>query len=83
MTNQSVTLLVKVFYGADLLLSLQKSGHNRHWLLPAKKGLKYTLLDNEESNDMVAEFYHESWEIELGYRDIKSSMLHNALVYKK
>ena len=42
-------------YGADLLLSLQKSGNNRHWLLPAKKGVKYTLLDDEESNDMLVE----------------------------
>ncbi|HAS8478134.1 TPA: IS4/IS5 family transposase, partial [Vibrio vulnificus] len=30
----------------------------------------------------VAELYHERWEIELGYRDIKSSMQHNALVLR-
>ncbi|SUQ34096.1 transposase and inactivated derivative [Vibrio vulnificus] len=130
--DNSVTLLDKGFYGADLLLSLQNSGINRHWLRPARKGLKYTLLDEEESNDMViemnvspqarkknpslpekwqvravtyevqgkqktvftslprtnydakavAELYHERWEIELGYRDIKSSMQHNALVLR-
>ncbi|HAS8479597.1 TPA: IS4 family transposase, partial [Vibrio vulnificus] len=53
--DNSVTLLDKGFYGADLLLSLQNSGINRHWLIPARKGLKYTLLDEEESNDMVIE----------------------------
>ncbi|MBO2672840.1 IS4 family transposase [Shewanella indica] len=130
--DNSVTLLDKGFYGAGLLLSLQNSGANRHWLLPAKKGVKYTLLDDEESDDMrvemkvspqarkknpnlpetwqvravtyqvqgkqktvftslpreqydagaVAALYHERWEIELGYRDIKSSMQHNALVLR-
>ncbi|WP_208446553.1 IS4 family transposase, partial [Vibrio sp. B1ASS3] len=130
--DNSVTLLDKGFYGADLLLSLQNSGINRHWLIPARKGLKYTLLDEEESNDMliemkvspqarkknpslpekwqvravtyevqgkqktvftslprtnydakaVAKLYHERWEIELGYRDIKSSMQHNTLVLR-
>ncbi|HAS8529035.1 TPA: IS4-like element ISVvu3 family transposase, partial [Vibrio vulnificus] len=130
--DNSVTLLDKGFYGADLLLSLQNSGSNRHWLLPAKKGVKFRLLDDEESDDMlvemkvspqarkknpnlpekwqvravtyqvqgkhktvftslpreeydaesVAELYHERWEIELGYRDIKSSMQHNALVLR-
>ncbi|EHU4797871.1 transposase, partial [Vibrio vulnificus] len=32
--------------------------------------------------ESVAELYHERWEIELGYRDIKSSMQHNALVLR-
>ncbi|WP_257978418.1 hypothetical protein, partial [Aeromonas caviae] len=27
----------------------------------------------------VATLYHERWEIELGYRDIKSAMQHNAI----
>ena len=53
--DDSVTLLDKGFYGADLLLSLQNSGINRHWLLPAKKGVKYTLLDDKESSDMLVE----------------------------
>lgn len=30
----------------------------------------------------VATLYHERWEIELGYRDIKSSMQHNALTLR-
>ncbi|MBD3768354.1 MAG: transposase, partial [Gammaproteobacteria bacterium] len=30
----------------------------------------------------VAQLYHERWEIELGYRDIKSSMQHNALTLR-
>ncbi|HAS8313277.1 TPA: IS4 family transposase, partial [Vibrio vulnificus] len=53
--DNSVTLLDKGFYGADLLLSLQNSGSNRHWLLPAKKGVKFRLLDDEESDDMLVE----------------------------
>ena len=53
--DNSVTLLDKGFYGADLLLSLSSSGINRHWLIPARKGVKYTLLNDEESDDMLVE----------------------------
>ena len=130
--DNSVTLLDKGFYSADLLLSLSASGVNRHWLIPARKGLVYTVLDEEETNDnliemkvspqarkktpslpekwqvravtyevegkektvftslprekysaeQVATLYHERWEIELGYRDIKSSMQHNAMTLR-
>ena len=30
----------------------------------------------------VATLYHERWEIELGYRDIKSAMQHNAITLR-
>lgn len=31
---------------------------------------------------MVSKLYHERWEIELGFRDIKSSMNNNALTLR-
>lgn len=37
--DHSVTLFDKGFWGADLLSSLSRAGTNRHWLIPAKKGL--------------------------------------------
>ncbi len=130
--DNSVTLLDKGFYGAQLLTGLQQSGNNRHWLIPARKGLKYTLLDEQDSPDKmiemkvsaqarknnpalpdtwqvravtyevagkektvfmslprdkfsakeVAALYHERWEIELGFRDIKSSMQHNTMTLR-
>lgn len=130
--DNSVTLLDKGFYSADLLLSLSESGKNRHWLLPERKGLvsqvvkeygpgdrllqmkvspqarqKNTSLPeywrvravtyevgekektvftslpaSEYSAKAVADLYHERWEIELGFRDIKSSMLDNAIALR-
>lgn len=53
--DNSVTLLDKGFDGADLLLSLSASGVNRHWLIQARKGLVYTILDEEETNDNLIE----------------------------
>ena len=130
--DNSVTLLDKGFYGADLLCRIAMEGKQRHWLIPARKGLVYKLLDEVDSHDkliemkvspqarkktpelpetwqvravtyevdgkektvftslprdkysaqQVATLYHERWEIELGYRDIKSSMQHNALTLR-
>lgn len=130
--DNSVTLLDKGFYGADLLLGISGHGQNCHWLIPARKGLVYTLLDDEETHDNmlkmkvspqarkknpelpeywqvravtyevfgkektvftslprdkysaedVATLYHERWEIELGFRDIKSSMQHNTMTLR-
>ncbi len=34
------------------------------------------------SAEMVATLYHERWEIELGFRDMKSSMQHNAITLR-
>jgi len=43
----------------------------------------YTSLPYEDyPTQKVAQLYHERWEIELGYRDIKSSMQHNALTLR-
>lgn len=130
--SHSVTLFDKGFWSADLLLSLATTGENRHWLIPARKGLvseevsRYgkqdrllrmkvspqarkrnpelpTYWDVREvsyevkgkvktvltslpadvySAKAVASLYQERWEIELGFRDIKSSMQQNAVTIR-
>lgn len=46
-----------------------------------KQKTVFTSLPREQYDaESVAALYRERWEIELGYRDIKSSMQHNALV---
>ncbi|WP_447780557.1 IS4 family transposase [Aeromonas veronii] len=130
--DNSVTLLDKGFFGADLLLRIQAEDTDRHWLIPERKGLVYTELERYGDGDrllqmkvspqarkknpalpthwqvravtyevagkektvftslpvarfsaaQVATLYHERWEIELGYRDIKSAMQHNAITLR-
>ena len=127
MPDDSLTLIDKNFLSAALLLSLQKDGKNRHWLLPAKSTTKWrrlkrlgkgdeliemdvskearrknpslpktwtarairyqrkgfkprTLLTSLVDPDLypaneIVELYHERWEIELGYGEIKTDML--------
>jgi len=128
----SVTLFDKGFWSADLLLSLSGQSADRHWLIPARKGLvseelkrygKYDRLlrmqvsaqarkrnpDLPEywevrevsyevkgklktvltslpkarySRQAIATLYQQRWEIELGFRDIKSSMQKNAVTLR-
>ena len=130
--DTSVTLFDKGFWSADLLLSLQNSGHHRHWLIPARKGLVSEEIQKYGKNDRllrmkvspqarkrnpalpeywcvrevsylrkgkhktvftslpahqyraeaIAELYQERWEIELGFRDIKSSMQNNTITLR-
>ena len=130
--NHSVTLLDKGFWGADLLLNISKNHSDRHWLIPARKGLVYEEIERYNDHDKllrmsvspqarkrnpelpekwevravtyeingtqktvytslpyahystekVATLYHERWEIELGFRDIKSSMHNNAMTLR-
>mgnify|MGYP000623749160 FL=1 len=130
--DHSVTLFDKGFWGAELLSSLSSAGSNRHWLIPAKRGLvceevtRYSQHDRlvrmkvspqarkrnpalpshwevrEVSYEIqgkvktvmtslpvdtynakaVAKLYQERWEIELGFRDIKSSMQQNAMTLR-
>ncbi|HAI0065390.1 TPA: IS4 family transposase [Escherichia coli] len=130
--DNSITLFDKLFYSADLLLTLSQQGCNRHWLLPAWKniaaeteesygpgdrllklkvslqarkknlalpefwyaravtyevnGVEKTVLtslpaDRYKAKE-VAELYHSRWEIEVGFRNLKSSLLNNALVLR-
>lgn len=37
--DNTVTLFDKLFYSADLLLTLNRQGSHRHWLLPARKDM--------------------------------------------
>ncbi|GAA4493283.1 hypothetical protein GCM10023095_03210 [Pseudaeromonas paramecii] len=130
--DDSVTLLDKGFFSADLLLHIQNESANRHWLIPERKGLVYTELKRYGEGDrllqmtvspqarkknpalpeqwqvravsyevagkektvftslpaarfsaaQVSALYHERWEIELGFRDIKSAMQHNAMTLR-
>ena len=130
--ENSVTLMDKGFWSANLLLSLTQEKPNRHWVIPARKRLVSTEVKRYNQNDclvemtvspqarkqnpdlpktwqvravtyqingvektvytslpyekyptqIVAQLYHQRWEIELGYRDIKSSMHHNALTLR-
>jgi len=126
--NGSITLFDKGFWSANLMLTLNQSGQQRHWLIPEKKGLVHQVekryADGDELVEMsvspqarkknpdlpetwrarrvtyqvksgtktimtslpaeqysakqVSQLYQERWEIELGFRDIKSSMQKNA-----
>lgn len=132
MTDHSVTLFDKGFWSADLLLSLSTSGVNRHWLIPARKGLVREEVERYGEHDrlvrmgvspqarkhnpalpatwlvrevsykvkgglktvltslpaehypanVVENLYRERWEIELGFRDIKSAMQGNAVTLR-
>jgi IS4 transposase len=130
--ENSVTLMDKGFWSANLLLSLTQDKTHRHWVMPARKRLVSKEIEQYNPHDRlvemkvspqarkknpalpetwqvrevsyhvngvdktvytslpyegyptqkVAQLYHERWEIELGYRDIKSSMQHNALTLR-
>jgi len=125
--DDSLTINDKNFLAAAILLGLQMSGNNRHWLVPAKSNTKWRRLKlfskNDELVEMtvsrdarrkdpslpkswtarairyhpkgfrprtlltslvdpelypaveIAELYHERWEIELGYGEVKTEML--------
>lgn len=113
-------------------MGLSTKGHQRHWLIPERKGLVYEEVErfNEQdrllrmkvspqarkrnpdlaetwevravsypvkngiktiftslpaeqySTDKITQLYQERWEIELGFRDIKSAMQNNALTLR-
>lgn len=125
--DESLTLVDRGFFAANVLLSLTRSGTNRHWLTRAKKNLRWRVVERFGSNDMLVEMevspfakakdptlpktwqvrairyqrkgfrpswlltslldadrypadeivtlYHERWELELGYDEIKTEML--------
>lgn len=125
--NDSLTIVDRLFFSAGILIPLARDGQNRHWLIRAKKNLKWRVLrrlgpkeDLVEMNvsgearkkdpnlprtfvlraisyqrkgfrpqtlltslvDPIAfpapeivSLYHERWELELGYDEIKTEML--------
>lgn len=125
--DNSLVIVDRNFYDAAALFPLQDHGANRHWLIRAKRGLKWrtvetlgpgdelveaaphrnvrgrepsvpkqwamravryqrpgfppqtlltSMLDSHAfpANEIVA-MYHERWEIELGYGEVKTRML--------
>lgn len=130
--DHSVTLFDKGFWGANLMISLNEAGRDRHWLIPERKGLVQEVVENYGEGDelvrmkvsaqarkknpelpetwlarrvtyrvksgmktvvtslphthysahAIAHLYKERWEIELGFRDIKSSMQKNAITLR-
>ncbi|WP_123589775.1 IS4 family transposase [Salinisphaera orenii] len=130
--NHTVTLFDKGFWGADLLLRVATLGTQRHWLIPARKGLVGETIATYNADDRllrmrvspqarqrnpdlpatwdvravrmaykgkrqtvftslpaadydteaVAALYRERWEIEVGFRDIKSALQHNAVTLR-
>lgn len=125
--DNSLTINDKGFLAAAILIALQGSGKNKHWLVPAKNNTKWRRLKRFSKNDQlvemnvssaarrkdpqlpktwtaravryqrkgfrprtlltslidpemypaaeIVELYHERWELELGYDEIKTEML--------
>jgi len=125
--DQSLTIVDRGFFGANVLIPLTRSGMNRHWLTRAKKNLRWRVVKRLGTNDMLVEMevssfakakdptlprtwqvrairyqrkgfrpnwlltslldadsypadeivalYHERWELELAYDEIKTEML--------
>ena len=51
----SVTLLDKGFFSADLLLGIQNGESNRHWMIPERKGLVSTELERYGDGDCLVQ----------------------------
>ena len=127
MPNNSLTIIDRLFFSAAVLIPLARDGENRHWLIRAKKNLKWRILQRFSPRDAlvdmnvsamaraknptlpktwtlraisyqrkgfrvqtvltslldaqefpaaeVATLYHERWELELAYDEIKTEML--------
>ena len=127
--GNSLTLADKNYLSAATLVGLQNSGKNRHWVVPAKKNMRWRRIKRFANGDELVEMnvsstarkkqpslpkvwrarairyrrkgfpprtlltsmidpelypakeivalYHERWEIELGYGEIKTDMLEN------
>jgi hypothetical protein len=125
--DNSLTIVDRGFFAANILVPLARDGVNRHWLVRAKKNTSWKVLQQLGPSDMlvemkvshfakkkdptlsatwtarairyqrkgfrpqtlltsmtdaeryprdeVATLYHERWELELGYDEIKTKML--------
>jgi hypothetical protein len=133
--DHSLVIVDRGFWSANVLLSVQNAGENRHWLIRAKKDMKGHRIKRLSSKQELREFrvskvaraknpslpqtfiarvihyqrkgfrpqmlitsllepqqypraelielYHERWEIELGYGEIKTDMLKNTPLRSK
>ena len=126
--DNSLTMFDRGFFSLGLLNRWSSTGHQRHWLMPMKKGTQYTIVRKLGRNDKlivmqsspqarkkfsdlpesveirlitrtikgkevniltsmtdvmrypssdIADLYSHRWEIEVGYREMKSSLLNN------
>ncbi len=125
--NDSLTIVDRLFFSAGILIPLARDGQNRHWLIRAKKNLRWRVLRRLGPRDALVEMtvskearkkdpslpatwqmraityqrkgfqpqtvltslldpvafpstelaalYHERWELELGYDEIKTELL--------
>jgi len=125
--DNSLTIVDKAFFAAGALIPLTTAGKNRHWLIRAKKKLRWRVIEKLGPNDFlvemtvskkarsqnsklpekwtmrliqyqrkgfrpsalltsmtdakqfpvdeIVELYHERWELELGWDEIKTEML--------
>lgn len=125
--DQSLCIVDRNFFAADVLIPLARDGTSRHWLIRAKKNHKWRVIEPLGKDDFLVEMavsrtarrkdpslpeywvmralryqprgfqpqwmltsmldakayparelvalYHERWEIELGYDEIKTEML--------
>jgi hypothetical protein len=125
--RDSLTILDRGFFSARILTALARAGNNRHWLIRAKKNLRWRTLQRLGPRDVIVEMdvskearrkdpslpetwtmraityqrkgfppqvlltslldpvafpadeivllYHERWELELGYDEIKTELL--------
>lgn len=53
--DHTLTLFDKGFYALGLLHQWQTTGHERHWLLPLKKGTQYRVVARHRQGDEVVE----------------------------
>lgn len=49
----SLTVIDRGFFSAELLCNLVRRGTNRHFLIPSKSTTKWKLLDVSEEDDLV------------------------------
>lgn len=93
-----VSDVIQTYSDNDQLLRMKVSSQARkrnpklptHWEVRAvsyqhkgKRKTVFTSLPADQfSAHQVAELYQERWEIELGFRDLKSSMQHNAITLR-
>lgn len=49
--DRSVTLFDKDFWGTNLMISLNQAGHDRHWLIPERKGLVQEVVEHYGEGD--------------------------------
>lgn len=53
--DHTLTLFDKGFYSLGLLHQWQTTGHERHWLLPLKKGAQYRVVERRRQGDELVE----------------------------